>query len=502
VTAALLAVTSITNSFAGVQALKGVSFDVRAGEVHALVGENGAGKSTLIKVMSGAEWPDAGTIEVRGRAASRLDPSSARALGSAVVHQQPALFPDLTVAENLLLGLDAGRWRRVDWRARRARAQQLLARVAASIDPDRLVESLTMPEQQLVAIARALGADAEVLILDEPTASLTAPEVEALLNVVRRLRSQGTGIVYISHRLDEVLAIADRVTVLRDGRSVATSPTTGLGSRDIVRLMVGDELHEPEARQSRALGETALEARGLTSRLAGIRAISFVLRRGEILGLAGLVGSGRTLLAETLFGVTPADEGDVLIDGRHVPIGSPRDAMRAGLAYVPEDRRRHGVVLEMSIAANNTLASLPAVSRHGLIDRRAERNIATGSIERLQIRTDSPDAKAGTLSGGNQQKVAVARWLETKPSVLILDEPTQGVDVRSKGEIHRIIQELADQGLAVLVISSDMHEVLTLSDRILVMREGTIVGEVSRERATQHAVLALALGTDHVPAER
>jgi rhamnose transport system ATP-binding protein len=267
--------------------------------------------------LSGAEWPDTGTIEVRGRAASRLDPSTARNLSIAVVHQQPALFPDLTVTENLFLGLHAGRsWRRVDWRARRARAQQLLARVAAQIDPDRLVESLTMPEQQLVAIARALGADAEMLILDEPTASLTAPEVEALLNVVRRLRSHGTGIVYISHRLDEVRAIADRVTVLRDGRSVATSAVASLDSRDIVRLMVGDELHEPEPRQSRAPGETALEARGLTSRLAGIRAISFALRRGEILGLAGLVGSGRTQLAETLFGVTPADEGDLQIEGR------------------------------------------------------------------------------------------------------------------------------------------------------------------------------------------
>ena len=499
----ILAVNSISKSFAGVHALKGVSFDVSAGEVHALVGENGAGKSTLIKVMSGAESPDQGTLMVRGQPHAALDPFAARSLGIAVVHQQPALFPDLGVAENLSLGADAGRvWRRVHWGARREKALELLARVGASIDPDRLVESLTMPEQQLVEIARALGADAELLILDEPTAALTAPEVEALLDVVRRLRTQGTGIVYISHRLDEVLAIADRVTVLRDGRTVTTMPIGGLTRAEIVQLMVGHELHEPGPRRSRPIGDVALETRGLGSRGAGVRNVSLVLRRGEILGLAGLVGSGRTQLAETLFGITAADGGEMLIGGRSVRIRSPRDAMLAGLAYVPEDRRRHGVVLEMSIAANNTLANLAAVSRRGLIDRRAERATAARYIEMLHIKADAPGADAGTLSGGNQQKVAVARWLETRPSILILDEPTQGVDVRSKGEIHRIIQELADDGLAILVISSDVHEVLTLSDRVLVMRDGTIAGELPRERATQHAVLALALGTEHVPAEQ
>jgi rhamnose transport system ATP-binding protein len=502
VTAPILAVTSVSKSFAGVQALKDVSFDVCAGEVHALVGENGAGKSTLIKVMSGAESADHGTIVLHGQPMPRLDPSTARSLGIAVVHQQPALFPDLTVAENLSLGRDAGHaWRRVRWRAQQERALQLLARVGASIDPGRLVESLTMPEQQLVEIARALGADARLLILDEPTAALTAPDVEALLGVLRRLRAQGTGIVYISHRLDEVLAIADRVTVLRDGRTVTTRPVDGLTSAEIVQLMVGSELHELEARHARAVGEVAIDVSGLVSRAAGIHGISLVLRRGEIVGLAGLVGSGRTQLAETLFGITPADDGELVIDGRAMRIRSPREAMLAGLAYVPEDRRRHGVVLEMSVAANTTLANLSAIARGGLIDRRAERTTATRCIQTLRIGADSPDAEAGTLSGGNQQKVAVARWLETKPSILILDEPTQGVDVRSKAEIHRIIRELADDGLAILVISSDMHDVLTLSDRILVMREGTIAGELPRERVTPHAVLALALGTERVPAE-
>jgi rhamnose transport system ATP-binding protein len=390
----------------------------------------------------------------------------------------------------------------VPWRARRTRAQSLLERVGASIDPDRLVESLTMPEQQLVEIARAIGADATLLILDEPTASLTALEVEALLNVVRRLRAQGVGIVYISHRLDEVLAIADRVTVLRDGRTATTQPAAGVTSNDLVRWMVGDELPQLAVRRNARNGEAALETRGVTSRAAGIRDISLVLRRGEILGLAGLVGSGRTQLAEALFGITPADAGELLVAGRPVRIESPRDAIRAGLAYVPEDRRRHGVVLEMPIGANSTLANLAGVSRYGLIDRRSEHATALGYIDALHINAEGPHADVGTLSGGNQQKVAVARWLETRPSILILDEPTQGVDVRSKGEIHRIMQRLAGEGTAVLVISSDLNEVLTVCDRIVVMRDGRIVGELSRDDATQHAVLALALGTEHVPAER
>jgi rhamnose transport system ATP-binding protein len=498
----LLSADSVSKSFSGVVALRGVSFDIHAGEVHALVGENGAGKSTLIKIMSGAESADEGTLVVRGRVLARLDPSMARGLGIAVVHQQPALFPDLSVAENLSLSVDRDRaWRRVHWQARRARAGQLLARVGASIDPDRLVESLTMPEQQLVEIARAIGANAELLILDEPTASLTAPEVEALLGVVRRLRAQGTGIVYISHRLEEVLSIADRVTVLRDGRTVDTRPAAGVTPRDLVQLMVGDTLLEASPRQPVSSGDAVLEVRGLSSRAARIRDISFSLHRGEILGLAGLAGSGRTQVAETLFGITPMDTGEVRVGGTAVEIDSPRDAMRAGIAYVPEDRRRHGVVLEMPITTNSTLASLTAVSHLGLIDRRAELSTANRYIDRLRIKAESAMVDAGTLSGGNQQKVALARWLATSPVVLILDEPTQGIDVRSKAEIHRLIQELAGDGIAVLVISSDMHDVLTLNDRILVMRDGTIAGELTRERATQHAVLALALGTERVPAE-
>jgi rhamnose transport system ATP-binding protein len=413
------------------------------------------------------------------------------------VHQQPALFPDLTVAENLALGIEtrAG-WQRVDWAGRRERARSLLARLGASIDPDRTVSQLTMPEQQLVEIARALGADARLMILDEPTASLTVPEVRALLAVVRRLRDEGVAIVYVSHRLEEVIEIADRVSVLRDGRTVGTVSASDATTRGLVRMIVGDELHEPPARAQGPRAEVALEVRGLSSHAAGIRDVSFILHRGEVLGWTGLVGSGRTQLAETLFGITPADTGEVVIEGRPLRPDTPDQAIAAGIGYVPEDRIRHGVVLDMSVAANSTLASLPKVTTRGLVDRRAETLAAQHWITELSIKTESTTSPASWLSGGNQQKVAVARWLMTQPRVLILDEPTQGVDVRSKGEIHRIISDLAARGLAVVVISSDIAEVISLSDRILVMRGGTVAGELPRAEASPHTVLALALGTE------
>ena len=493
----LLAVERIAKSFAGARALDDVSFDVRAGEVHALVGENGAGKSTLIKIMTGAEAPDRGSIAIGGRVLSRLDPTVAHALGIAAVYQQPALFPHLTVAENLAIGgTAAGPWRRIDWTARRARARELLSKIGASLDPDRTVDTLTMPEQQMVEIARALGADARVLILDEPTASLTTREVEALLDLVRRLRAQGVGIIYISHRLDEVLAVADRITVLRDGRTVSTEEARLMSAADLVTRMIGNDLHDPPPPEARRQQDVALEIQSLSSRDAGIADVSLAVRRGEILGLAGLVGSGRTQLAETIFGITPADAGEIRVSGRGLEVRNPAQAIAAGLAYVPEDRRRHGVVMEMSVAANRSMASLAGIARRGLIDFRAERAAAARDIAALRITPASPLAAVATLSGGNQQKVAIARWLATSPSVLILDEPTQGVDVRAKGEIHRMVRQLADQGLAVLLISSDLPELLALSDRVAVMRTGTIVGTLAREAASRQAVLALALGGD------
>ena len=494
---AVLEAIDIAKSFSGVRALQGVSFDLRPGEVHALVGENGAGKSTLIKVITGAETPDSGRLIVDGQPVPRMDPATSRGLGIAVIYQQPALFPHLSVAENIALALEPRRpWRRVDWRARHRRAAALLEQVGATLAPDRRVESLSMPEQQLVEIARAIGGDARVLLMDEPTASLTTREVERLFATIATLRARGTGIIYISHRLEEIFAIADRITVLRDGQTVATRAVAAVTAPELIHLMVGREIAAVFPKGTAPIGAEALALRGVSSRAGGISGVSLTVRRGEILGLAGLVGSGRTELARTIFGVTPADAGEILVDGRAVTIASPADAIRAGIAYVPEDRRQHGVVLEMSVAANASLASLGAVSWRGLIDSGRERRRAGEFVEGLRIRTPSVFAAAGTLSGGNQQKVALARWLATRPAVIVLDEPTQGVDVGSKAEIHGLMQRLVEDGLAVLMISSELPEILGMSDRIAVMRRGTVAGVLERAQATQASVLALALGQE------
>jgi rhamnose transport system ATP-binding protein len=493
--ASLLELTGISKAFAGVHALKGVSFDLRAGEVHALVGENGAGKSTLIKVITGAHLPDKGRIEVDGRPVGELDPVRARELGIAAIYQQPALFPDLTVAENIAIGLEPdGIWRRVRWDRRRAHAKILLEKIAATIDPETEVRSLSMPEQQLVEIARALGAEARILIMDEPTASLSDKEVDRLFRVIGELKSHGVGIVYISHRLEELPAIANRVTALRDGVLVGTRRMEEVSRGDLIRMMVGRELSAVFPKTSVEPGELVLEVRHLSCRAAGVRDVSLSVRAGEIVGLAGLVGAGRTELARVLFGITPADTGEVRLRGQPVAIDSPPHAAALGIAYVPEDRRRHGVILDMTTAANATLATLHAISRFGFLNFRREREIAAGFVRQLGIKTPSLETRVGNLSGGNQQKVALARWLAAKPALLILDEPTQGVDVGAKAEIHRLMSELAGWGLAILMISSELPEILGMSDRIAVMHGGTIVGSFDRAGATQEAILELALG--------
>jgi rhamnose transport system ATP-binding protein len=492
---ALLDAAAITKSFAGVQALRGVSFSLSSGEVHALLGENGAGKSTLIKVITGAEKPDSGTLTVDGHLVAHHSPAAARALGIAAVYQQPALFGELTVEENIALALEsASLWRRIDWRGRRRQARELLERAGADIAPQRTVNTLSMPEQQLVEIAKAIGARARILIMDEPTASLTDREVERLFRVIATLRGEGAGIIYISHRLDEVAVIADRVTVLRDGRTVATRDLKDVDRAELVRLMVGRDIQAIFPKREVPIGAIALEVRGLGCRAAGIHDVTFQVRRGEILGVAGLVGSGRTQLAETLFGLTPCDAGAIQLQDDVMRIESPAQAIRMRMAYLPEDRRQHGVVMEMPVAANISLANLDAVSRRGLIDDRAERELASGYVERLRIKTPSIYAETGSLSGGNQQKVAVARWLAIAPEVLILDEPTQGVDIGSKSEIHQIMVELAEQEMAIVMISSELPEILGMSDRIAVMHGGTISGILSRAEATQEKILALALG--------
>lgn len=491
----LLRLTAISKSFFGVHALRNISFDLRAGEVHALVGENGAGKSTLIKVITGAHQPDSGTLEVQGRLIPDNDPVRARTLGIAAIYQQPALFPDLSVAENIAIGLEpGGAWRRIRWGHRYDRAKQLLARIGARIDPDADVRSLTMPEQQIVEIARALGAEARIVIMDEPTSSVSDTEVDNLFRVIRELKSQEVGIIYISHRLEELPQVADRVTAMRDGVVVGTRSMVEFSRADLIRMMVGRELSSVFPKTTVPIGAPVLEVEGLGCSASGLRNVGFTVRSGEVLGLAGLVGAGRTELARILFGLTPADSGEIHVRGRPAIIRSPAQAIAHGIAYVPEDRRRHGVIPEMSVAINATLAVLRTISRLGVIDGTRERRIAEGFVEQLDVRTPSIDTPVANLSGGNQQKVALARWIAAGPAVLILDEPTQGIDVGAKAEIHRLMGELAGRGLAVLMISSELPEVFGMSDRIAVMHGGTIVATLDRAGATQEQVLELALG--------
>jgi rhamnose transport system ATP-binding protein len=483
-----------------------VSFDLRAGEVHALLGENGAGKSTLIRIITGAHSPDGGTLTLAGRGLRHLTPAAARQLGIRCIYQQPALFPDLTVTENIALRLEpVTAFRRVGWAERRARARKLLQRIGADMDPDAEIRSLSMPQQQLVEICCALGAEARIVIMDEPTASLTRKEQELLFTVVRELRAGGTGIIYISHRLEEIFALADRVTVLRDGESVGTrnvhpSSTVheeGEGSpplteTELIRMMVGREMTQIHPLSESRPGRVVLSLRRVGCRASGVRDVTLDVHAGEIVGVAGLVGAGRTELARVLFGLTPADAGEILLDGRTVKLDSPQAAVEQGIAYVPEDRRRHGVILAMPIAHNMTMAIHRRLFPRTWLRFGAERQLAEGLIRDLAVKTFGPQAPGSSLSGGNQQKVALARWLATRPRLLILDEPTQGVDVGAKTEIHRILRRLTREGMAVLMISSDLHEVLGMSDRIAVMRGGTL-SALLPAKSDPHDVMAAAL---------
>ncbi len=493
----LLQLGEIKKSFLAVRALKGVSFDLQAGEVHALLGENGAGKSTLIKVITGAHQPDSGSVHIDGERIHKLTPASAHKLGIAAIYQQPALFPDLSVAENIGLSLEPPKtFRLLSWRSRHDQARDLLKRIGANIDPNAEVRSLSMPEQQLVEIAKAVGSGARILIMDEPTASLTLKEVQLLLGVIRDLRANGVGIIYISHRLEEIFQVADRVTVLRDGESVGTSHVSDINESSLIKLMVGREVETIYPSAEGKPAGVVLSLKNIGCALSGVNDITFDVHAGEIFGLAGLVGAGRTELARILFGLTPSDTGEISLNGQVVDIRSPSSAVEHGIAYVPEDRRRHGVILEMPIAANITMAIHSRVFPLGWLRFGKERDMALDYIRDLQIKTSGPDAPAGALSGGNQQKVALSRWLATKPKLLILDEPTQGVDVGAKSEIHKIIRRLAADGLAVIMISSDLPEILGMSDRIGVMRGGRLAAVLDGQEADAQSVMAAALGAE------
>jgi rhamnose transport system ATP-binding protein len=485
----------VHKAFGGVRAVRGVDLALEAGAIHALVGENGAGKSTLVRILGGVHQPDVGDVLVEGEEVALHGPAGARARGIAVIHQEPALFPDLDVAENIFMGRQPRSRFGIDWKAMYEEVAALFGSLGVKLDPRTPVQGLSVADQQLVEIAKALSLDARVVVMDEPTAALSSREAEQLFRIVRDLRQRDVAVLFISHRLEEVFELADTVTVLRDGEHVITAPAAELDSTALIRHMVGRELGELFPKQAAEIGEPLLEVRGLT-RQGVFRDVSFSLRSGEILGLAGLVGAGRTEVARALFGIDDVDAGEVLLRGRPVRTGSPSAAVRAGLAFVPEDRQHQGLVLEMAIEQNTTLPSIRRFTRLGLIQRKREREVAREQAERLQLKSAGLDSPATSLSGGNQQKVVLGKWLATDPEVLILDEPTRGIDIGTKAEVHRIVSGLAARGLAILLISSELPEVLAMADRVLVMHEGTLTGEFTRDEADQEKIMRAATGQE------
>ncbi|MGD6819121.1 sugar ABC transporter ATP-binding protein [Metabacillus sp. 113a] len=499
----ILSMSGISKTFSGVRVLNQVSLEVYKGEVHALMGENGAGKSTLIKILSGIYQPDdnEGNITYKNRKLSWSGPVEAKKNGISVIHQELKLSPNLTIGENILMGtkFPKNRLGLVNWKKVHEKAAEVLHSMGSDLDPKTLVSQLSVAQQQVVEIARALSYDAEVLIMDEPTASLTDKEIEKLFNIIGDLQKKGVGIIYISHRMDEIFRISDRYTVIRDGEWIQSGPITETNPEHLVKLMVGRELNtlfKREVKQAEKRVDNkvpALELRKVTERRT-VKNASLKIYPGEIVGLAGLVGAGRTELIQAVFGAAPILSGEILIDGKHVKINTPADAIKHGLAHVPESRKEQGLFLNMSVKENIIMAELKKFSKGGTLKWKLISGKADELIEELGVKISSSEQFVSSLSGGNQQKVVIARWLATKPKVLLLDEPTRGVDIGAKTEIHKIISALAEAGLAVLVVSSELPEVIGISDRILVMHEGQIKGELSREEVTQEKIMHFATG--------
>jgi rhamnose transport system ATP-binding protein len=493
-------VRQVSKSYGGVHALSGVSLDVAPGEVHALCGENGAGKSTLIKILAGSVKPDDGQVLVNGSAMKLGDVASSERAGIAVIHQESVAFPHLSTFDNIFVGREPKKLGGLllDRAEMRRQTRTLLQRLgeADAFDPARSVGELSVAQRQMVGMARALSQDCRLLIMDEPTASLSERETRTLFALIRQFRQSGVSVLYVSHRLDEIFQLSDRVTVFRDGKHVATNPIAEMCREKLIQQMVGRELSSTDAHLASnrppASGQALLQVKNL-SRAGVFHDVSFDVRAGEIVGMAGLVGAGRSEVARCIFGADAFDSGQILIDGSPLRGKSVREAMNRGIAMVPEDRQHQGLVLQLPVGTNLSLAILKNLTRFGFISSKGERETVARLMKDLLVKADGPAVPAQTLSGGNQQKLVLGKWLATRPRLLILDEPTRGVDVGAKAEVHRLIRKLADDGIAVLVISSDLPEVLAISDRILVMREGSIAGELSRAAANQEKVLALAI---------
>jgi ABC-type sugar transport system ATPase subunit len=498
--APLLRMRGICKSFPGVLALDGVDFSVAAGEIHALLGENGAGKSTLLKILAGAQPPDQGRIELEGEPIELESPFDAQERGIVTIYQEFNLIPSLTVAENVFVGREPLRFGLVDWPRMRRETRTITGRVGLDLNPDRLVADLSVAEQQMVEIAKALAVSSRLIVMDEPTSALAEGEVARLFQICRDLKAEGIGIVFVSHRLDEVKALCDRLTVLRDGRLVGSADVAAVEIDDIIKMMVGREIDRLfERRGTHRTGEPALRVEGLSAEgdprdpaATRLDDISFSVAKGEIVGLAGLVGAGRSELARSIFGADRISRGRVVVDGDEVDLHSPAGAIEAGIGLVPEDRKQQALFLALAVRLNLSIAALGRLtSKLGFVDERAETVMVDDYQRRLDIKMASPNVEVGNLSGGNQQKVVLARWLALQPRVLIVDEPTRGIDVAAKAEVHQLLFELAEAGIAILAISSELSEILTLSDRILTMREGRVTGDVRIEEASEERLMQL-----------
>jgi ABC-type sugar transport system ATPase subunit len=490
----LLTVTDVSKSFPGVRALRRVSLSVRRGEVHALVGENGAGKSTLMNILSGVYEKDSGSLKFDGKEMVVHRPLDSQRLGISIIHQELNLVPHFSVAENLFVGWEKRRARFfLDKRRTTEDARALLSRVGLDVDPGTPVMRLSLAQRQLVEVAKALATNAQLIVMDEPTSSLSAAEIQRLLDIIGELRAGGVAVVFISHKLQEVFAIADRITVIRDGEVIRTFEAGQCAEGELIQLMVGRAVADVYPRRESVVGDVFFEVRGF-SRKGKFTDVSFSLRRGEILGISGLVGSGRSEVLESVFACDPRDSGEVFLDGARVEIRSPRDAIALGIGLVPEDRKLKGLLLGMAVRSNVSIASLGKVSRLGFLDFAAERTGVAAYVKQLSIKVADDTQQVLRLSGGNQQKVVLSKWFAIRPRVLLVDEPTRGVDVGAKKEIYTLLRDLTRQGVSVVMVSSELPEILGMSDRILVMHQGAVKGEVPAGEATQHGLLSMSLG--------